>query len=492
MKFSISNEPEADPSNPAMPRRSFRDSVVWKLFVIGVLILILLIPLAMVRSLISERQERHDEAAQELAATWGSEQTIGGPLLSVPYQIHVQDDKGKESILVETAHFLPDSLRVDGQMKPERRSRGIFEVVLYRAELHLTGTFGRPDFGDLHVAPEDVLWQDAFLTVGVPDMRGIRRAVPMQWGSRKLQLAPGGTDAGVWGAGLRVAIPDLAADQPGDVHAFAFDLGINGSGRLMFLPFGKETTVSLRSTWADPSFVGAFLPESRQVGAGGFQSSWSVSYFGRPYPQRWLKEDVARFTAQRPGGGDPELVWPKGEYRGKSPQPQVWSMLDDSAFGVELLLPVDIYQKTERSVKYAVLFLLLTFVTFFLYEIFSPFALHPMQYLLVGSGLCIFYLLLLSISEHAPFGFAYLVASAATVLLIGGYSAAILRGKVRALLMSAILGLLYGYLYILLQAEDYALILGSIGLFLILALIMYVTRRLDWYAPRASRAAAVQ
>lgn len=488
MKFSISNEPEAEPGNavPA-PRRSFRDSVVWKLFVIGVLILILLIPLGMVRSLISERQERHDAAARELAATWGSEQTIGGPLLSVPYQVHVKDvDNGKESILVETAHFLPDSLRIDGQVKPERRSRGIFEVILYRAELHLTGTFTRPSFDDLHVAPEDILWQDAFLTVGVPDMRGIRRAVPLQWGSRKLQLAPGGTDAGVWGSGLRVAIPDLAADKAGDVHAFAFDLGINGSGRLMVLPFGKETTVALRSTWADPSFVGAFLPETRQVGAGGFQSSWSVSYFGRPYPQRWLKEDVQRYTVQRPGGGESELTWSRGE----NPRPQVWNLLDDSAFGVELLLPVDIYQKTERSVKYAVLFLLLTFVTFFLYEIFSPFALHPMQYLLVGSGLCIFYLLLLSISEHAPFGFAYLVASAATVLLIGGYSAAILRGKLRALLMSAILALLYGYLYILLQAEDYALILGSIGLFLILALIMYVTRRLDWYAPRASRAAA--
>jgi inner membrane protein len=157
----------------------------------------------------------------------------------------------------------------------------------------------------------------------------------------------------------------------------------------------------------------------------------------------------------------------------------------NSAFGVDLLLPVDAYQKTERSIKYGVLFLLLTFLTFFLYEVFNPFSLHPIQYLLVGAALCLFYLLLLSISEHVPFGVAYLVAATATVLLIGGYSIAILRGALRALLMTVVLGTLYGYLYVLLQLEDYALLLGSIGLFVILSLVMYLTRRIDWSARRS-------
>jgi inner membrane protein len=158
--------------------------------------------------------------------------------------------------------------------------------------------------------------------------------------------------------------------------------------------------------------------------------------------------------------------------------------LEASAFGVDLFLPVDAYQKTERSVKYGVLFLILTFLTFFLYEVFNGVPLHPMQYFLVGSALCIFYLLLLSISEHAPFGLAYLVAATATVLLIGGYSAAVLRGRLRALLMTIVLAVLYGYLYVLLQLEDYALLLGSIGLFVILALVMFLTRRIDWGSPR--------
>ncbi|HYG61548.1 MAG TPA: cell envelope integrity protein CreD [Thermoanaerobaculia bacterium] len=467
----------------APPRRPFRESVIWKLFVTGLLILVLMIPLAMVRSLIGERQARRDEAVRELAATWGTEQTLGGPLLTVPFQVRSKDDKGKETITVTSAHFLPESLRIEGRVVPERRSRGIFEVVLYRADLRVAGTFARPDLSDWRVAPEDVLWQDAFLTVGVPDMRGIRSSVPIRWGNRELQLAPGGAESGVWASGLRVPIPDLAAGQAKDIYAFGFDLGINGSGRLMFLPFGKETTVALTSTWADPSFVGAFLPESRKVNGTGFQSKWSVSYFGRPYPQRWSAEEAQRLAALQVRADETRYTSSGVEYVPATPQ----STLADTAFGVELLLPVDVYQKSERSVKYAVLFLLLTFVTFFLYEVFSPFSLHPMQYLLVGSALCLFYLLLLSLAEHAPFGFAYLVASVATVLLIGGYSAAILRGKLRAFLMGVILGLLYGYLYILLQAEDYALLLGAIGLFLILALIMYVTRRIDWSAPRTGK-----
>lgn len=165
--------------------------------------------------------------------------------------------------------------------------------------------------------------------------------------------------------------------------------------------------------------------------------------------------------------------------------------LENSAFGVDLFLPVDAYQKTERSTKYGVLFLLLTFLTFFLYEVFSGLSLHPMQYLLVGSALCLFYLLLLSISEHAPFGWAYLVAAIATVLLIGGYSAAVLRGRLRALLMTVVLGVLYGYLYVLLQLEDYALLLGAAGLFAILALVMYLTRRIDWGGPRREKAVSL-
>lgn len=200
------------------------------------------------------------------------------------------------------------------------------------------------------------------------------------------------------------------------------------------------------------------------LASGSLFATWSVPYFGRSYPQQWLEAERERLVPE--------------------------SALNESAFGVDLYLPVDVYQKTERSVKYGMLFLVLTFLAFFLFEVFSPVSLHPMHYLLVGSALCLFYVLLLSISEHISFGNAYAIASAGIIALISGYSFTILRGRRRAFAMSGMLVLLYSYLYVLLQAEDYALLLGSIGLFVILAAVMYLTRKVDWYSPRMGKEAA--
>ena len=451
--------------SPDLPvKRSFKNSVLFKMVVTGLLILALWIPLLMVRGLIYERQQRRDEVVSQVSATWGRAQILGGPVLTVPYQVHSKDEKGKVSTWTHLAHFLPETLKVDGRLMPERRRRGIFEVAVYRADLHTTGTFHRPSFAEWRIPPEDILWDQAWLSIGVPDMRGIKQGVRLVWGRKVLQLSPGGGVTGLWSTGLRVPITGLGRDAEKQAYAFAFDLSLNGSQQLKFLPFGKETAVSLRSSWPDPSFSGSFLPDKRTVGTKGFEASWSVPYFGRSYPQQWLE-------AQR------ERVVP--EYT-----------VGESAFGVDLYLPVDVYQKTERSVKYGMLFLVLTFLAFFLFEVFSPVSLHPMHYLLVGSALCLFYLLLLSISEHIPFGASYAIASAGIVALISGYSMTILRGSRRALTMSGMLVLLYGYLYVLLQAEDYALLLGSLGLFVILAMVMYLTRRVDWSAPRMGKGVA--
>jgi inner membrane protein len=441
-------------------RRPLRDSVVLKLLLIGALILALLIPLAMVRGLISERQMRHELAASEVASSWGLEQTLGGPVLRVPYEMRGKNEQGKPIAWMETAYFLPETLTVGGRVEPELRRRGIFEVVVYRTNLRWAGTFRRPSFAEWGIPEEQVRWDKAELAIGIPDMRGIRRGVAMKWGERSLDLVPGGAVEGLWSRGLRTPIAGLAAAKVGEPSPFTFDLVLDGSRELKFLPLGQQTTVQLSSPWKDPSFIGAYLPESRQVRKDGFTATWSVPYFGRSYPQQWRSSEAGTVASEE--------------------------SIQTSAFGVSLFVPVAAYQQTERSVKYGVLFLLLTFLTFFLYEVFNPFSLHPMQYLLVGSAICLFYLLLLSISEHAPFGLAYAVASAATVLLIGGYSMAILRGRARAVGTAGALAALYGYLYVLLQAEDYALLLGSLGLFLILALVMYVTRRIDWYAPRLS------
>ncbi|HEX4960829.1 MAG TPA: cell envelope integrity protein CreD [Thermoanaerobaculia bacterium] len=447
-------------------KRRFRDSAVVKMAAIGGLIVMLLIPLGMVSSLVSERQSRRQQMAKEVSDSWGRPQVLAGPVLTVPYLVYTRNEKG---VVTDTstcfARFLPETLKIEGNVDTERRNRGIFEVAVYRTALHWTGTFQRPSFEDWHVPPQDVLWRDAYLAIGVPDMRGITSGVSLAWGRRTLQLAPGGGEPELWQSGLKVPVPDLAEGKPGDLYAFGFDLGVNGSDALSFLPFGKETSVALKSNWPSPSFNGEFLPAQRAVRGTGFEALWHVSWFGRSYPQQWRESEAKELAPA--------------------------ATLEASAFGLQLFQPVDAYQKTERSVKYGVLFLVLTFLTFFLYEQFNPFSLHPVQYLLVGFALCLFYLLLLSISEHSPFGFAYLVASVATVLLIGGYSVAVLRGALRAFLMTVVLGTLYGYLYVLLQLEDYALLLGSIGLFLILALVMYLTRRIDWSAPRRAKGEAV-
>jgi inner membrane protein len=435
--------------DPALPRRSLRDSALVKLIAVGALILALLIPLGMVRSLISERAARRAEAAAEVASSWAPAQRLSGPMLAVPYLWRTKDAKGKVTVDTLWAEFFPDNLEVSGRVLPERRQRGIFSTVVYRAELDVAGNF-LPEFGDWQIPPQDVLWQKAILSIGLSDLRGVEKNVALSWRGQEVHLVPGIYERRLWSSGLQAPV----VPEPGKASDFSFSFVLRGSGGLSFVPVGRDTVVHLGSTWPDPSFGGAFLPNSRTVTEKGFEATWQIPYLARPYSQRW-KEEAG------------ELVAPA-------------AAVEASSFGVELFLAADHYQKTERSVKYAVLFLVLTFVTFFLFEVLSPISLHPVQYLLVGCALCIFYLLLLSLSEHVRFAIAYAAGAAATVLTISGYALAVLRARSRAFLLALLLSALYGYLYVLLQAEDYALLLGSVGLFVILAAVMFLTRRIDW------------
>jgi inner membrane protein len=239
----------------------------------------------------------------------------------------------------------------------------------------------------------------------------------------------------------------IASDLP-----FQFELKLAGSRSLQFLPFGKKTNVSLHSNWQSPSFIGNYLPTRRDITPQGFSAHWEILHLARNYPQNWSDQEVTKEKYQ------------------------------ESAFGAELLFPVDHYQEVTRSAKYGILFIALTFVTFFFFEIFSRLKVHPVQYLLVSFGLCLFYLLLLSLSEYLGFGVAYALAGAATVLLISGYSGTVLKTGRRAFAMGGILAGLYAYLYVLLQLTDFALLMGSIGLFGILTIIMFITRKVDWYS----------
>lgn len=420
--------------------------------VIGVLILLLMIPLAMVGMLVGEREATRFVVEREVAEKWGGDQLLVGPILSVPYRYRTFGPNGEVLSHVGHTRFLPAILDIEGDVRPEIRYRGIYEVALYDVGLRWTGEFERPDPGIWKIPAEDVLWDEAVLVVGIPDLRGIKRAVVARWGDEALTFEPGPGAVALCASGIHARVPHLEEAAPGERVPFSFELDLNGSRELLFSPLGKETRLSLTSTWPSPSFTGQFLPDSREVRPNGFTAEWNISYLTRPFPQEWKDNEVtADLLAQ-------------------------WTS------GVSLFQPVDSYTKTSRTTKYGILFLFMTFAVYFLFEILGRLRIHPFQYLLVGFALCLFYLLLLSLSEHLGFGKAYLVASAGTVGLIAAYSGSVLGSFGRAAAIGAGLSGLYAYLYVLLQLEDYALLLGSVGLFALLAAAMALTRRVDWYA----------
>ncbi|MDD3928118.1 MAG: cell envelope integrity protein CreD [bacterium] len=421
-----------------------QSSIGVKLIIIGLLIGVLMIPVSMIKGVIEERDQRWHSAVEEISSKWGGEQVISGPVLSIPYRYYEGAGKNRQTHTAY-AHFLPDYLNIDGEISPEIRYRGIYQAILYNTQASFKARFGRPAFDRLGIASKDVDWNGAFVSLGIPDLRGVRENIVVDWNGKTLSMNPGLNSNDVIATG--VSTPVSVNPDKGQ-YSLAFKLNINGSGRLALLPVGKTTNVKLSSKWASPSFDGAFLPESREISDNGFKASWKVLHLNRSYPQYW---------------------------RGNTYK------LDDSAFGVKLFSPLDHYQKADRATKYAMLFILLTFAVFFVTEIMSRRRLHPIQYLLVGFALCLFYVMFPSLFEQFNFGLAYVMAGGAVVLLTAIYSGWII-GRSASLTIGCLLAALYGFLYILLQLEDYALLTGSLLLFAVLGTVMYVTRKVNWYA----------
>ena len=432
-------------------------SVTLKLISIGILILILLIPTSMLDSLIYERQNIRNNAIEEVSSKWGKSQTFGGPVLSVPYTVIVKDDKGQSETQIRYAHFLPDQLDITGTVAPEKRYRGIYLIVLYNAKLHVKGKFSQPNFEALNISENNFMLKDAFISLGIPDMKGVNDAIGFKMNDTACSFNPGLPSNDLFASGASFEF-DLARHKS---FNFDFDINLNGSTSLSFLPFGKETNVSLQSTWDSPSFEGSFLPDKREVNAGGFTASWKVLQLNRNYPQ----QGTGSFISSNNNND---------EYGTTSAD-------SNASFGVKLLLPIDEYQKTTRSVKYCIMFIILTFLTFFFVEVLNKQRIHPIQYLLVGFAICLFYVLLLSISEHLKFDSAYLIGCICILGLVTLYAKNIFKNNKLTAVFSCLLALLYGFFYSLMQLEDYSLLLGSIGLFIILGVIMYLTRKVDWY-----------
>lgn len=430
----------------SFPTRSM--SAGLKAFGIGFLALLLCIPLVAVRGLLAEREARMRVAEAEVARAWGSAQTVGGPVLRIAFRRVDTDDQGRSRQRERQLTVLPDTLDVKADMGAEVRHRGLFQVPVYTADIRFQGRWRTADLAALTPEEGETL-HSAELLLPLADLRGLRSVDRFLLDGAARELEPGVHGFGGL-ATLRVIL------RPADIHGsmlpFDIQLAVAGAQRLHVLPLARRTTVEARADWPDPSFEGGFLPATREVRGDGFSARWQVLELNRGYPQAWAGSSIEE------------------------------PLLRASAFGVALYQPAGIYQQNERALKYGFLFVLLTFGAFYLCEILLKLRLHPVQYLLVGAALVAFFLLLLALSEHLAFALAYLLGAAALVAMIGGYAMTVLAGRHRGALIGTFLAGLYAFLYLLIQSDSYALLLGSLAVMALLACAMYATRRVDWYA----------
>lgn len=433
-----------------------RNSITARMLVVGFLLLVLLIPLEFVKSLINERAYRQEEVVREINEKWGNEVLLSGPIVKIPYKVISEEKifneksnsyytKTKESI--ETAYFFPDKLNIISQVDTKPLNRSIYESVVYSAAIDVTGNFPIIDFSDTDIADENILWEKATVLLKTSNLKGIKTTPVVNLASEALSMTPQYSTEylnTIQSNYIANAKEIFAAPLP-----FSLDLKINGSESLKFLPIGKETDATMQSNWHSPSFDGNFLPEdtNKEISKDGFTASWRILQINRQFEQSFF-------------GHLPDL--------------------STSAFGTKLIIPVDEYQKSERTAKYGFMVIGLTLLVFLLIQLVSKIYIHPFQYVMIGLALVMFYTLLISISEHSNFFNAYAIAAISVLVLITVYSRAILKGFKFPLLICASLASLYGFIYVIIQLENYALLVGSIGLFLILAIIMFASRRIDW------------
>lgn len=428
-------------------------SITFKVLGVGVLALLMLIPLAEVQGLIGERNRMREQAVNAIAQRWGAVQVLGGPVLAVPKRTRIETNNGW-IVQQSTEIVLADKLDISGTLAPEERRYGMYSAPVYTTELKVSGRFLSSDLRALAGTETKYLWDHAELRLPVADVRGIRRMSPLRLDGTEHAFGP--ADAGV-GTMNAIAVPLDLSHFDGDTHPFSFELTLAGTASLHLLPLARNSEAALSAPWPDPSFDGAFLPAERKVGAGGFEAHWQVLDLNRSYGQHWQQDDRQRAD------------------------------IASAAFGVTLYQPASVYQQNERAGKYGILFIALTFVAFFLFEVLRKLRVHPVQYLLVGLALSTFYIVLLALSEQIGFAFAYLVAAAAVVLLVGGYAASVLRARRAGLVLAGTLAVVYALLYGLVVSEEYSLLMGALALLAVVGLLMYLTRKVDWYAYSAAK-----
>lgn len=432
-----------------------------KVLIIIAMLLLFLIPLSMTRSLVGERQSLARQAAEDIIDGAGGSLSFVGPLFVVPFEIPPSNPRGTRRVRKGSLAVLPDSLTVAGHAAAEYRSKGIYRVPVYHTGLAVAGRFSIP--------PREAFPQGAEvdiagirLAAGIADMRGIRKIDTLKWGARQYAF---GSDTGAFPEGSGIAAGPLEANWNETVD-FSWSMEIGGGGTLSAAPLGRDSELLLSGDWGAPSFGGERLPDEREWNENGFQARWRIPEVSRPILPYWNpEENPVKFHRSQ-----------------VNTQQNNHEYLEDYTLDAELLEPLGTYARTERSVKYGALILIIPFVVFFLFEVIGRVRVHPVQYLLAGAADIVFYLLLLALSEHWQFDAAYLAAAAAVTLLLSLYAAEVTPSRRSALAMPGVMAAAYLWLWVSLQSEDYALLIGAVGLFLIIAAVMFVTRKVNWYS----------
>lgn len=401
----------------------------------------MLIPLAMVSGIISERQIMQLDAEQTIANRWGGSQSIGGLVVLTNDPVAVRDNRSLETHLRWRATVLSE-LSIATNLKTEMRYLGIYEVPVYTTQVKVSGRMDLERLNSLQPEGDILFW----LPLG--DVRGVREVSSLKIGSLEVPAKPLGVTANL-NTGLQFTLP--AADRDQLEENYSLEIKLAGSHSLMFLPLADTTQASLQSDWPDPEFIGQFLPVDRSIDDAGVRAKWQLLGLNRPFGDQWY---MAEMSTQQLGA---------------------------AGFGMRLETPVDRFQRSERSVKYGFLFITLTFFTLFLFEVMTGRSLHPVPYILTGAALAVFYLVLLALSEYLSYSMAFVVAASLLVLIVTPYTGVVLGRRGRGLLIGLMMSITYALLYVLVSSQHLSLLLGSLTLLLAIAGLMYLTRNVDWY-----------
>ncbi|MDB5286563.1 MAG: cell envelope integrity protein CreD [Mucilaginibacter sp.] len=432
-----------------------KESVTVKLMFIGILILVLIIPSSLIDSLIMERSLRQKDVVHDIADKWSGSQLIKGPVLIIPYRktVNYIDVNQKELTkeIIENLYILPESLYIKAIVEPEVLHRGMFDGVVYNSTVKVSGNFAKADLAIFSLNPDQLLLDKAKLTFSISDLKGLKNNPVLTAAGMQLSAEPTFNNKDLFNDGLQANI-NLSTIKDG-AFTFNYTLNLKGSQDLHFLHLGKTTDVEVSGKWPTPSFDGRYLPDTRKVDARGFKANWRMLYYNRPFPQQWIVDNTLLNNEKKQ---------------------------ESASFGVKLRLPVDQYQKITRTSKYAILIILLTFISLFLTEVIRKQRVHVFNYVLIGAAMIIYYTLLLSFSEQVGYNIAYLIASVSTIVLVSVFISSLMNNKKAAAMFAAILSMFYGFIFIIIQLEDFALLVGSLALFAIVAALMYFSRKINW------------